>query len=218
MDSMSISFRAFERGADEQGASQRADLPVLREVLTPSDPPQLVLRPRHAVPRRGVRRVDDRADSGREGFASRADPNGWTCATDSVRAQLDSVIHGLPPPRLSPARVLVRHGLAPEQAAVAPAAPAPGPTPAEPAQQLQRLDAERERQMEQLTRRAETAEAKVRALEAQLAAEQRCASALVRRFGQQPHELFPVFVARLGMTAKAVSARGARGQSDPMPP
>ena len=76
--------------------------------------------------------------------------------------------------------------------------------------ELARLEAERAEQINQLTRRAEVAEAKVQALEAHIAAEQRCASALGRRFGQQPHELFPAFVARLGMTVKTSAAVRAR--------
>jgi len=60
------------------------------------------------------------------------------------------------------------------------------------------------RQIVGLTRRAESAEARLRALEEQLQTTHLQDIAwLGRRFGQRPHESFPAFVVRLGMTAKA---------------
>lgn len=85
-------------------------------------------------------------------------------------------------------------------------------------QEFARLDAERAKQIEQLTRRAEAAETKVHALQAHIAAEQQYANVLGRRFGQRPHEMFPAFVARLGMTAKATMLRDTRSRSMPMQP
>jgi hypothetical protein len=130
-----------------------------------------------------------------------------------------------PAPSASDPVTATRPALPPTQAtAVADLTPAPNaakdgragqatrPKLVKQMQQFARLDAERAKQIEQLTRRAEVAEAKVRALEVRIAADQQFASALGRRFGQKPHELFPAFVARLGMTAKAEVPRG--GQPD----
>ena len=69
-------------------------------------------------------------------------------------------------------------------------------------------------QIVDLTRRAEAAEARVRELEAELAAERASLSSLGRRFGKLPHESYPAFVVRLGMMAKARPLARERTQRD----
>jgi hypothetical protein len=113
----------------------------------------------------------------------------WPCHVDSVRAQLESVVYRLPPPASGMARASFA-------------------TP----RVIQPVSSNA-RQIERLTRRAEAAEARVRKLRAQIAAEQASFDALGRRFGRLPHESFAAFVARLGMTAKAMAA--IRAKSDP---
>jgi len=173
VNSQSISFRKIDSGSEQPGPSRHAHLPVLDEILTPSDPVH-----RFAVPRRHALRAGDHVDIDLARFADIVDANGWTCNSDSVRAQLDSAICGWSPQQTLPSSRTVGAGQAASQ-----------------------LLAE---QVERLTHRAEAAEAEVRAMKARIADERRWASALGRRFGQKPLESFPAFVARLGMTAKAL--------------
>ena len=73
------------------------------------------------------------------------------------------------------------------------------------------------RQIIGLTRRADEAEARLRALEAQHQTHLHECAALGRRFGQRPHESFAAFVVRLGMTAKAQPlARAANSGAMPL--
>lgn len=74
------------------------------------------------------------------------------------------------------------------------------------------------RQIVGLTRRAESAEARLHALEEQLQTTHLQDIAwLGRRFGQRPHESFPAFVVRLGMTARAQPlARASTSGSMPL--
>jgi hypothetical protein len=67
-----------------------------------------------------------------------------------------------------------------------------------------------------LTRRADAAEARLRAREEQHQTHVQECAALGRRFGQRPHESFAAFVVRLGMTAKAQPLARA-SNSGPMP-
>ncbi len=127
-----------------------------------------------------------------------ADAAAWPCHTDSVRAQLESVVYRLPPPVTSVARASI----------VPPFTAAP---------QVIRPVASQTGQIERLRRRAEAAEARVRKLRAQLAAEQQGFDALGRRFGRLPHESFLAFVTRLGMTAKAMAAIRAKSAKSPLP-
>jgi hypothetical protein len=275
MNNKPTSQRAFESDFGQPEPWQRPEHPVLGEVLTPTVPPEGPVGAQAAASRRGAA-ADDIVDVNLDQFPNCDDPSKWSCYTDSVRAQLESVAYGLPPPppvstsrfrKLnfaapaktveSPSALAPAFGSAPQvgtaadsgtgyeapatsarnlvavtrqvspsnqAAAIADSAAARGavqaecagraarPVAANQAQQSSRLDDERARQIEELTRRAEAAETKVRALEMHIAAEQQCASALGRRFGQKPHELFPAFVARLGMTAKAEVPR--RGQPE----
>lgn len=124
---------------------------------------------------------------------------------DIALAQLQRVVHLIPTP--PPADPL------PQGAAPAPAA--------DPLQLLKDGGYTRSvrawiRQIIGLTRRADAAEARLRALEARHQAHLQECAALGRRFGQRPHESFAAFVVRLGMTAKAQPlARAAN--SDAMP-
>jgi hypothetical protein len=184
---------------------------VLVEALTLPDISRRPVGPQAAAPRRGEWPAEDDVDINLERFASRVDASGWTCYSDSVRAQLASVIQGQPPPpNLSSSRLRNLTTVSPAKAVE------PLSVPADEAARTESTGLADSHwpagQIEQLTRRAEAAEARVRALEAHIAAEQQCARALGRRFGQKPHELFPAFVARLGMAAKA--GADSRGRCD----
>ncbi len=149
----------------------------------------------------GIDAIDINLDQVEELLSKPVAPDERASHVATVRAQLDSVVRGLtPPPR------------PPEDAAAAPAVQLSAPVaPPKELEAPSRLSRQLARQVVVLTLRAEAAESRLRALEAERAAERETFATLGRRFGQWAHESFPVFVARLGMMAKAGPTRRGPG-------
>ena len=115
---------------------------------------------------------------------------------DIALAQLQRIVNLIPTPESTPL---------PRQDAVPASSPAPATDPLQLLKEGGYAKSVRAwiRQIIGLTRRADAAEARLRALQAKHQAYLQESAALGRRFGQRQHESFAAFVVRLGMTAKA---------------
>lgn len=185
-------------------------VPLLDSVLPIPDSDLMALEIRRYSPPREARpeAIDIDLDRVQEMLAKHVPPEPMTRPRhlDTVRAQLQSVVLGVPvPPPPAPVALPVQPPAAART--VDDAAARTAPAPAEPAPGLVELTL----RAEAAEARAERLQAQVTALEAQISAQRATNGVLGRRFGQRPHETFAQFVARLGMTARAVPLSRAKG-------
>ena len=137
-----------------------------------------------------------------------ASPPQGTNHLAAVRARLATVVQGLA--TSAPMHDEPPGPVSAEASLVDVAAPAPPPAPAAPSDSIDRASRRLAHRIVELTLRAEAAETRLAALQAQWEAEMATQSTLGRRFGREPRESFAAFVARLGMIAKAAPLNRAR--------
>lgn len=190
------------------GPADIDDLPLLDSVLPIPGSELAALESRRYAARIGAEpeAIDidiDRVQAMLAGHGS-VQTHAFASHVDTVRAQLESVVLGVPPPGpvaavpTQPAEPVIERPTEPACAVgTAPGIESPGPVPAAGLIELTL-------QLEATRARADELQDRVARLEAELAAERGTVDALSRRFGRQAHESFGQFVARLGMTARAV--------------